>query len=73
MPQTLYIFQMGKETYHLLCMPMKENQGFYSLHQAELLVRLMHHHCICQTNWWYPAFSILNDIRTPPMTFLHNL
>ena len=53
-------------------------------------VRLMHHHCICQTNCWYPALSFLsfvyclpmccctycqnevNDIRTPPMTFLYN-
>ena len=79
-----------KETYYLLCMPMAKNQGVHSLHQAELLVRLMHHHCIYQTNCWYPAFSFLsfiyclpmcwctycqdevNDIRTSPMTFLHN-
>ena len=79
-----------KETYYLLCMPMTKNQGVHSLHQAELLVRLMHHHCIYQTNCWYPAFSFLsfiyclpmcwctycqdevNDIRTSPMTFLHN-
>ena len=66
MSQTLYIFQMGKETYHLLRMPMKENQ-YYSLHQAELLVRLMHHHCICQTNCWYPAFSFLSFIYCLPM------
>ena len=31
-----------KETYYLLCMPMTKNQGVHSLHQAELLVRLMH-------------------------------
>ena len=60
-------FHVGLKHYRLFCMSVTQNQGIHSLHKAKLLVCLVHHPCISQTNGWDSAFSLFVSVGLLPM------